>query len=68
LFTIIFEKEKHYIKKSRFFHIPDLQETQVHFKGLPQFFPSPEFLAYHNEKFKEKVMQVRADVESSSSP
>ena len=68
LFTIIFENEKYCIKKSPFFHIPDLQETQVHFNGLPQFFPSPEFLAYHNEKFKEKVRNACGEVESSSSP
>jgi hypothetical protein len=68
LFTILYENNKYFIKKSPYFPNPDLEEKEIQFKGTSSLFPSPEFFAFHNDKFEEKVLKARADIESFSSP
>jgi hypothetical protein len=68
LFTVVYDNNKYFVKKSRYFIIPELEEKEIQFKGNPLLFPSPEFLAFHNGQFEEKVLKARADIESFSSP
>jgi hypothetical protein len=68
LFTVVYENNKYFVKKSPYFSIPELEEKEIQFKGNPLLFPSPEFLAFHNGQFEEKVLKARAEIESFSSP